>query len=126
MNLISIAGHLGTDPETTKTEDGQVVTNFTVATNVRKAGKDETVWWKVTVWGNRFEGMINHLKKGHAIMAYGDMKAPVAYVCSFKKLNKTTINESLKVALHMNAQSLSFPPFGKKEKEEEKATSESQ
>ena len=43
MNSVSIAGHLETDPETTKTEDGQVVTNFTVVTNVRKAGKDKTV-----------------------------------------------------------------------------------
>ena len=49
MIIVQIAGRLGRDPETRFTPSGLKVTNLTVATTVRKGGKEETVWWRVTM-----------------------------------------------------------------------------
>ena len=51
MNQLTIAGHLGADPEVRFTSSGQKVTTLRVAARARKGAKDETIWWKVTVWG---------------------------------------------------------------------------
>ncbi|MEI8125438.1 MAG: single-stranded DNA-binding protein, partial [Parachlamydiaceae bacterium] len=64
MIIVQIAGRLGRKPETRFTPSGQKVTSFSVATNVRKAGKEETVWWRVTVWGDRYDKMMTYLDKG--------------------------------------------------------------
>ena len=66
MNQINIAGHLGADPEVRFTSSGQKVTTLRVATRVRRGAKDkdETIWWRVTVWGEQFDKMVPYLKKG--------------------------------------------------------------
>ena len=70
MNQIIIAGHLGADPEVRFTSSGQKVTTLRVATRVRRGGKDkdETIWWRVTVWGEQFDKMIPYFKKGSPII----------------------------------------------------------
>ena len=73
MIIIEIAGHLGADPETRVTPDGQKVTSFRVATNIRRKGADETVWWRVTVWGDRFDKLMPYLKKGSAVIVHGSL-----------------------------------------------------
>ena len=69
MNQITIAGHLGADPEVRFTSSGQKVTTLRVAARVRRGAKDETIWWKVTVWGEQFDKMIPYFKKGSPIEA---------------------------------------------------------
>jgi single-strand DNA-binding protein len=63
MNQITIAGHLGADPEVRFTSSGQKVTTLRVAAKARKGSKDETIWWKVTVWGEQFDKMMTYFKK---------------------------------------------------------------
>lgn len=105
MNFLQILGRLGADPETKFTAKGQKVTTFRVATNVRKAGKDDTIWWRVTVWGDRFDKMMPYLKKGSAVIVTGSMGKPEVY---------TGRDGVAQVSLDMTAETINFSPFGGK------------
>lgn len=104
MNHIMIAGHLGADPESRFTADGRKVTSFRVATNVRKGGQDQTVWFRVSVWGDRFDKMMVHIKKGSAVIVHGEMGAPQIY---------NDKNGQPQVSIDITADRISFSPFGK-------------
>jgi single-strand DNA-binding protein len=109
MIIIEIAGHLGADPETRFTPNGQKVTTLRVATSTRKSGKDETVWWRVTTWGDRFDKMMPYLKKGSAIIVIGEMGKPEIY---------TDKEGRPQVSLELTAEIVRFSPFGKSDKSE--------
>ena len=114
MIIVEIAGHLGRDPEQRFTASGQKITTFTVATNIRRAGKDDTVWWRVTIWGDRFEKMLPYLKKGSAIIVIGEMQAPQIY------MDKEGRSQ---VSLDIQAEMIKFSPFGKPDRGEGQAHS---
>ena len=103
--FIQIAGHLGQDPETRFTPSGQKVINLRVATNIKRSGKEKTVWWKVTLWGDSFDKMISFLKKGSAVMVWGEMGIPEIY--QDRDGNPQTSFEII-------GKHLSFSPFGNK------------
>lgn len=104
MNTITIIGHLGADPVTRFTANGQKVTTFTVATNARKGGNDVTIWFRITVWGDRFDKMISHLKKGSAIIVVGELQKPEIW---------TDKEGRPQITLEVTAAMLSFPPLGR-------------
>ena len=108
MNNITLAGRLGTDPEVRFTPSGQKVTSFSMATNSRKGGKDETTWWRITVWGERLDKMIQYLKKGSAIIVVGELHKPEIY---------TDRNGNPQVSMEVTAEILKFSPFGKGQQE---------
>lgn len=110
MNIIEIAGRLGGDPEVRFTPNGQKVTTFRVATNQKRAGKDETIWWRVTVWGERFDKMMTYLKKGSAVIVLGELQKPEVYN---NKEGKP------QVSLEITAEMIRFSPFGKGGQEQE-------
>ncbi len=114
MILVEIAGFLGADPEERFTSSGKRVVGLRVATRVRHSGQDETVWWRVSIWGDRFDRMLPFLKKGSAVIVVGDMNKPETYV---GKDGQTNISMSL------NAEMIKFSPFGKPDKGEESSTS---
>lgn len=114
MIIIEIAGHLGADPETRFTPNGQKVTTLRIATNTRKSGKDETVWWRVTIWGERFDKMMPYLKKGSAVIVIGEMGKPEVY---------TDKEGRPQVSLDLTAEIIRFSPFGKSERSEGNANS---
>lgn len=107
MIIIQIAGRLGKDPESRFTPSGLKVTTITVATNVRKGGKDETVWWRVTIWGDRFDKMMQYLKKGSAVVVVGEMNKPEIW---------TDKEGRPQVSLELTAEIIRFSPFGNPEK----------
>lgn len=106
MNQTTIAGHLGADPEVRFTSSGQKVTTLRVAAKARKGGKDETIWWKVTVWGEQFDKMMVYLKKGSAIIVVGEMSKPEIF---------TDREGKPQISLNLTASNLLFSPFGKTE-----------
>lgn len=108
MNFIHIAGHLGADPETRFTPSGKKVTTLRVATKSRKGGNDETIWWRVTIWGEQFDKMLTFLKKGSAIIVFGEMQKPEIFTDREGKQH---------ISLEITASSIQFSPFGKSEKE---------
>jgi single-strand DNA-binding protein len=101
MNQTTIGGHLGADPEVRFTSSGQKVTTLRVAT---RAGKEETIWWKVTLWGDQFDKMVSYLKKGSAVMCTGELNKPEIFT---DREGKPQISVSL-TAWHVG-----FSPFGK-------------
>lgn len=116
MNHVFIAGHLGSDPEVRFTSTGQKVTLLRVACNNRRGNKDETVWWKVTIWGEQFDKMISYLKKGSPIMVFGELSKPEIY---------TDKEGRPQVSLNLTATSLQFSPFGRSQDNKTQATESS-
>lgn len=107
MNQITIAGHLGADPEVRFTSSGQKVTTLRVATRCRKTGKGEdTIWWRVSIWGEQFDKMIAYLKKGSPVMASGEFNKPEIF---------TDREGKPQISMSLTAYSLWFNPFGKGE-----------
>jgi len=104
MITVMIAGHLGVDPEQRVTPSGLKVWNLRVATNVRKGGEDKTVWWKVTIWGDRWDKVLGFLKKGSAIIIHGRMNPPEIY---------TDRNGNQQVSLEVVAEMVNLSPFGR-------------
>lgn len=103
MNKILIMGRLGADAETRFTAGGQKVTSFRMAVNSRRGGKEETTtWYRVTIWGDRFDKLVPYLKKGSAIIASGELKAEIY----------TDKEGRPQISLDVTADSLSFNPFG--------------
>jgi single-strand DNA-binding protein len=107
MIIVEIAGHLGADPEVRFTASGQKVTTLRVATNSRRQGKDETVWWRLTIFGDRFDKMLSYFKKGSAIIAIGEMNPPSIWTDKDGKSH---------VQLELIAEIIRFSPFGKSER----------
>jgi single-strand DNA-binding protein len=104
MNHATIAGHLGADPEVRFTSSGKKVTSLRVATRVRKGGKDDTIWWTVSVWGETFDKMIPYFKKGSPIIVVGDLNKPEIF---------TDREGKPQVSMSLTAVSLMFSPFGR-------------
>lgn len=76
---VVIVGNLGTDPEMRYTPSGQAVTNFSVATNRRWSDsqgnqQEETVWFRVSVWGRMAEVCNQYLAKGRQVLVEGTLR----------------------------------------------------
>ncbi len=71
-----IVGNLGNDPEMRYTPSGQAVTHLSVATNRRwtdNSGQqqEETIWFRVSVWGKQAESCNQYLSKGQKVLIEG-------------------------------------------------------
>jgi len=71
---IILVGNLGRDPEMRYTPDGNPVTSFSVATSRRYGDKDETTWFRVTVWGKQAESTNQYLHKGSKVLIEGRLR----------------------------------------------------
>ena len=73
-----LVGNLGRDPEMRYTPQGTPVTSFSVATS-RKYNtadgqqKEETVWFRVSVWGKQAETVNQYLTKGRQVLVEGSL-----------------------------------------------------
>ena len=101
MNQATIAGHLGADPEVRFTSSGQKVTTLRVACRARK---DETIWWRVSIWGDQFDKMIPYFKKGSPIIVVGELNKPEIF---------TDRDGKPQISMSLTASSLMFSPFGR-------------
>ena len=77
---VVIVGNLGGDPEMRYTPSGQAVTNFSVATSRKwtdNGGQqhEETVWFRVSVWGSQAETCNQYLSKGRQVLCEGRLTA---------------------------------------------------
>jgi single-strand DNA-binding protein len=111
MNYVHIAGHMVADAETRFTANGQKVTTLRMATNSKRGGKEETIWWRVTLWGDRFDKLLPYLKKGSALIVVGEMHKPELYT---DKEGRQQISN-----LEVTAEFVRFSPFGKGERGQE-------
>lgn len=105
MNQTTIAGHLGADPEVRFTSSGQKVTTLRVAARCRRGSKgDETIWWRVSIWGEQFDKMIPYFKKGSPIIVMGELNKPEIF---------TDRDGKAQISMSITAFSISFSPFGR-------------
>lgn len=71
MNVITVAGSLGRDAELKYLQNGDAVTNFSVADS---AGRDKpTIWWSCQLFGKRAESLSQYLKKGQSVTVSGSV-----------------------------------------------------
>lgn len=104
MNFIHIAGNLGADPEVRFTSTGKKVTTLRVATKARKGSNhDETIWWRVTIWGEQYDKFVSFLKKGSSVMVFGEVQKPDIFTDREGKQH---------VSMELTASHIQFSPFG--------------
>ena len=80
LSKVILGGNLGSDPEMRYTPNGKAVTSFSVATNRRYStsggeSKEETDWFRVSVWGKQAEQCNQFLSKGKQIHVEGRLHA---------------------------------------------------
>lgn len=111
MNLIEIMGIVGTDPEERTTPSGSKVVSFRIADNIRRGAQgEETIWWRVTVWGDQFDRMMPYIKKGSALIVHGEIrKKPDVY---------QDREGQTQVSMEVTATQLRFSPFGRSQQQE--------
>jgi single-strand DNA-binding protein len=76
FHTIIVVGNLGRDPEMRYTPSGQAVTNLSVATSRKYTDssgelRDETIWFRVSVWGRQAETVNQYLRKGRQVLIEG-------------------------------------------------------
>ncbi|MDX1663694.1 MAG: single-stranded DNA-binding protein [Candidatus Promineifilaceae bacterium] len=77
---LTIVGNLGRDPEMRYLPDGTAVTNMNIATNRRwsdpRSGeqREETIWFRVSVWGRQAETVNQYLSKGRQVLVEGRLE----------------------------------------------------
>ena len=79
LNKAMIIGNLGRDPEMRYTQNGQAVTQFTVAgnRNYKDASgewKEETEWFRVVAWAALAERTAEYLRKGRKVYVEGRLQ----------------------------------------------------
>ncbi len=78
---VIVVGNLGRDPEMRYMPDGTAVTQFSMATsrkwNDRNTGQpvEETIWFRVSVWGRQAEAVNQYLSKGRTVIVEGHLRA---------------------------------------------------
>ncbi len=80
INKVILIGHLGQNPETRYTSNGNTVTNLNIATSEiwkdKNTGKNQekTEWHKIVLFGKLAEIAAEYLKKGSQIYIEGSLK----------------------------------------------------
>ena len=115
MNNMTIYGRLGRDAEVKKVND-KTVTELRIA-QCKKSKKDEasiendtTMWFAVSLWGDRYEKLAKWLTKGSAVIVQGELSFPRIYKGKTDEWN---------VALEMTGTDVRFNPFGSGKTEEQ-------
>lgn len=78
---IVVVGNLGRDPEMRYMPDGTAVTNLNIATNRRWTDRasgqprEETTWFRVSVWGRQAETANQYLSKGRQVLIEGRIQS---------------------------------------------------
>lgn len=110
MNLIQLMGRLGADAETRFTPSGQKVTTLRIACNSKRGGEEETIWYRVTLWSDRWDKLLPYLTKGSAVIVHGELRKPEVY---------TDRNGNPAVSMDVTADSIRFNPFGGRNQDEQ-------
>jgi single-strand DNA-binding protein len=76
FHKVILVGNLGRDPEMRYTPGGQPVTSFSVASNRRYTDSggqsvEETIWFRISVWGKQAEACKQYLAKGRQVLVEG-------------------------------------------------------
>ena len=70
MNVITLVGRAGRDPEVRYFESGTMVANLTLAVNAFKKDEDPD-WFNLVIWGKQAQVAADYVKKGGLISVTG-------------------------------------------------------
>lgn len=74
LNVVTLVGRVGGDPDVKYFESGSVVCNLTLAVNRRTSKSDEPDWFNLELWGKTAEVAANYVRKGSLIGVTGSLK----------------------------------------------------
>ncbi|MGB3135608.1 MAG: single-stranded DNA-binding protein [Nodosilinea sp.] len=74
VNVVTLVGRAGTDPEVKYFESGTVVCNLTLAVRRRSSRDDKPDWFNLELWGKNAEVAANYVRKGSLIGVSGALK----------------------------------------------------
>ncbi|MGC9505337.1 single-stranded DNA-binding protein [Baaleninema sp.] len=74
LNVVTLVGRVGADPDSRYFESGNVVCNFPLAVDRRSRNSDKPDWFNLELWGKTAEVAINYVRKGSLIGVKGVLK----------------------------------------------------
>ncbi|NMF82589.1 single-stranded DNA-binding protein [Nodosilinea sp. P-1105] len=74
INVVTLVGRAGTDPDVKYFESGSVVCNLTLAVRRRSSRDDKPDWFNLELWGKTAEIAANYVRKGSLIGVSGALK----------------------------------------------------
>jgi len=74
LNLVTLVGRAGRDPEMRFFESGSSVCNLPLAVNRRRKGDDKPDWFDLEIWGRTAEIAGEYVRKGSLIGVTGTLK----------------------------------------------------
>ena len=77
MKNLTIAGNIGKDAETRRTQSGDAVTSFSIAVEDRIPKEKGTIWFRCSLWGKRGESLAQYLTKGSKVAVSGELSIEV-------------------------------------------------
>lgn len=98
MNVITLAGRAGRDPELKYFESGSMVANLSLAVNAAKKG-DDADWFELKIWGKTAQIAADYVKKGSQIAVTGRMSTE-------RWVDKTTGEKRQKYVVNVDRLSL--------------------
>ena len=74
LNVVTLVGRVGGDPDVKYFESGSVVCNLTLAVNRQTKNNDQPDWFNLELWGKTAEVAANYVRKGSLIGITGSLK----------------------------------------------------
>lgn len=75
LNVVTLVGHVGGDPDVKYFESGTVVCKLTLAVRRRSRNPDEQAdWFNLEIWGKTAQIAADYVRKGSLIGVTGSLK----------------------------------------------------
>lgn len=74
LNVVTLVGRAGRDPEVKYFESGSVVCKFPIAVDRRTRNSDQPDWFDLEIWGKTAEIAANYVRKGGLVGIKGSLK----------------------------------------------------
>ncbi|WP_414584702.1 single-stranded DNA-binding protein [Scytonema sp. PCC 10023] len=74
INIVTLIGRVGTDPDMKYFESGSVKCKLTLAVNRRTRDNEHTDWFNLELWGKTAQVAGDYVRKGKQIAVKGSLK----------------------------------------------------
>jgi single-strand DNA-binding protein len=74
LNVVTLVGRVGGDPDVKFFESGSVVCNLTLAVDRRTRNNDQPDWFNLELWGKTAQVAADYVRKGSLIGVSGALK----------------------------------------------------
>ncbi|MBD2778624.1 single-stranded DNA-binding protein [Iningainema tapete] len=74
INIVTLIGRVGTDPDMKYFDSGSVKCKLTLAVNRRSRDHEHTDWFNLELWGKTAEVANSYVRKGKQIAVKGSLK----------------------------------------------------